>query len=146
MDARMLTNPDRLHDARIAAMERRIGALEEMLGARMTRRGAGAPVPRLAEIAVVTADAFEVQIDALRSDRREQPIALARQVAMHLARRLTQRSWPQIALYFRRDHTTAMHAGRSIAARCRHDPDLAFRVRQIVASLSTPHSEEAPRP
>ena len=49
------------------------------------------------------------------SKRRPANIALPRQIAMYLAKELTQHSLPEIGASFGgRDHTTVMHAVRKI--------------------------------
>ncbi|HJM60139.1 MAG TPA: helix-turn-helix domain-containing protein, partial [Alphaproteobacteria bacterium] len=51
----------------------------------------------------------------MSSARRAQMVARPRQVAMYLAKQLTQRSLPEIGRKFgNRDHTTVMHAVRKI--------------------------------
>jgi chromosomal replication initiator protein len=47
----------------------------------------------------------------LRSDRREKDIALARQVAMYLMKKLTDKSLREIGIFLRRrNHSTVIHA------------------------------------
>lgn len=59
----------------------------------------------------ITASHFNVQTGELFSKKRTRDLALARQVAMYLCRKLTDSSLPQIGEYFGgRDHTTVMHA------------------------------------
>jgi chromosomal replication initiator protein len=50
------------------------------------------------------------------SKRRPNAIAAPRQVAMYLAKEMTQKSLPEIGeLFGGRDHTTVLHAVRKIA-------------------------------
>jgi len=50
------------------------------------------------------------------SKRRPANIALPRQIAMYLAKELTQKSLPEIGeLFGGRDHTTVLHAVRKIS-------------------------------
>ena len=59
----------------------------------------------------VTASHYNIQTNELFSKKRTRDLALARQVAMYLCRKLTDASLPQIGEYFGgRDHTTVMHA------------------------------------
>jgi chromosomal replication initiator protein len=49
------------------------------------------------------------------SERRSRSVARPRQIAMYLAKQLTQRSLPEIGRKFGgRDHTTVMHAVRKV--------------------------------
>ena len=51
------------------------------------------------------------------SKKRPASIARPRQIAMYLAKELTQKSLPEIgALFGGRDHTTVLHAVRKISA------------------------------
>jgi chromosomal replication initiator protein len=71
----------------------------------------------------------------LLSERRSRDILRARQVAMYLARREAGASDYKIAVYFKRDPTTVLHAIRKIERemesdlRLRHDVE---RVRHLV--------------
>lgn len=58
----------------------------------------------------VVADHYGIQLRLLLSDTRKRTIARARQMAMALARELTDRSLPEIGEAFGRDHSTVMNA------------------------------------
>jgi chromosomal replication initiator protein len=61
------------------------------------------------------ADFYRIKLVDLLSKKRTRAIARPRQVAMHLARELTQMSLPEIGAAFGgRDHTTVMHACKTI--------------------------------
>ena len=61
------------------------------------------------------ADYYKIKISDMYSKRRPANIALPRQVAMYLAKELTQKSLPEIGeLFGGRDHTTVLHAVRKI--------------------------------
>jgi chromosomal replication initiator protein len=67
----------------------------------------------IAEIKEAACEQFGVSADELVSSRRTARLTWARQVAMYLARELTQESLPAIAREFGgRDHTTVLHAWR----------------------------------
>lgn len=84
-------------------------------------------------IAAVT-DFYGVKITDLQSKRRQRSIALPRQVCMYLARRFTRFSLEEIGGYFGgRDHTTVMHAVRTVEERRELDNDFA----QVVVSLES---------
>lgn len=62
------------------------------------------------------ADFYKIKIADMYSKRRPANIALPRQIAMYLAKELTQKSLPEIGdLFGGRDHTTVLHAVRKIA-------------------------------
>lgn len=62
------------------------------------------------------ADFYKIKVADMYSKRRPANIALPRQVAMYLAKELTQKSLPEIGYLFGgRDHTTVLHAVRKIS-------------------------------
>ena len=69
----------------------------------------------ISDIQVVTADHFGVTTDELRSRERTMRVAFPRQVAMYLARALTDETLPTIGDSFGgRDHSTVLHAQKRI--------------------------------
>ncbi len=61
------------------------------------------------------ADYYKIKVADMYSKRRPAAIALPRQIAMYLAKDLTQKSLPDIGeLFGGRDHTTVLHAVRKI--------------------------------
>ncbi len=65
----------------------------------------------------VVADYFQLRVADLLSKRRSRSIARPRQMAMSLAKALTEHSLPEIGDQFGgRDHTTVLHACRTIKA------------------------------
>jgi chromosomal replication initiator protein len=72
------------------------------------------------------ADYYKIKVADMYSKRRPNNIALPRQIAMYLAKELTQKSLPEIGeLFGGRDHTTVLHAVRKIS-----------RDRQVVQELN----------
>ena len=68
---------------------------------------------------------FNVRLSDLQSKKRSRSIAFPRQVCMYLARNLTRHSLEEIGGYFGgRDHTTVLHANRSIEEQRNQDPQL----------------------
>jgi chromosomal replication initiator protein len=67
-----------------------------------------------AAIVQATSDVMQIPADDIKGPGRAAPVALARAVAMFVARELTDQSLPQIGRYFGRDHTTVIHAIRRI--------------------------------
>lgn len=77
---------------------------------------------------------YGVKITDLQSKRRQRSIALPRQVCMYLARRHTRFSLEEIGGYFGgRDHTTVMHAVRTVEGRCEVDGEFG----KVVGSLES---------
>lgn len=59
---------------------------------------------------------YNIRVGDLNSPRRTRSLARPRQVAMALAKELTQHSLPEIGEAFGKDHTTVLHACRKISA------------------------------
>jgi chromosomal replication initiator protein len=88
------------------------------------------------EIQEQTCVEFGISMDELLSSSRAQPVAFARQVAMYLARELTDVSLPAIGRAFgNRNHTTVMHACKRTAERIATDKDAYEAVRKLTREL-----------
>ena len=71
------------------------------------------------------AEYFKIKVSDMHSKRRTRNVARPRQVAMALAKELTQMSLPEIGEAFgNRDHTTVLHACRTIASLRQQDAGL----------------------
>ncbi len=71
------------------------------------------------------ADFYKIKIADMHSKKRPAHIARPRQIAMYLAKELTQKSLPEIGdMFGGRDHTTVLHAVRKIAKERNNDQDL----------------------
>ena len=71
------------------------------------------------------ADYYKIKVADMGSKRRPANIVLPRQVAMYLAKELTQKSLPDIGeLFGGRDHTTVLHAVRKITNERKNNTEL----------------------
>jgi len=69
---------------------------------------------------------YNIRMTDMLSPRRARAVARPRQIAMYLAKMLTQKSLPDIGRKFGgRDHTTVLHAVRKIEQLCETDSALA---------------------
>jgi len=91
----------------------------------------------LEDIQLRVCTAFSITPEELLSTSREVRLAWPRQVAMYLARELTDQTLPAIGRAFGRNHTTVLHACRRIAARIATDPEAFSVVDRITRELST---------
>jgi chromosomal replication initiator protein len=84
----------------------------------------------------VVCEAFGVSVEQLNGNSRKKQIALARQVAMYLARKLGGLSLPKIASAFNRnDHTTVLHAVSKIEEVRKTDEELDNLILSIEEKL-----------
>ena len=82
------------------------------------------------------ADYYKVRVTDMHSKKRSRAVARPRQVAMALAKELTQLSLPEIGSNFGgRDHTTVLHACRQIAKLRESLPDLNHDVNFLLQVL-----------
>jgi len=79
---------------------------------------------------------FDVRLGDMVSRKRPASLVLPRQVAMYLARELTEMSYQDLGSAFGgRDHGTIMHACRNIEKKMRGDENLRLRVQNIETQL-----------
>jgi chromosomal replication initiator protein len=81
---------------------------------------------------------YRVPVESMRSKVRTARLAFPRQVAIYLAREMTQASLAQIGQRFGgRDHTTVIHACQKISVMVEHDVSLRSTISQLRKELST---------
>ncbi len=98
------------------------------------------PRPSIAEIALAAAKYFSLRLRDLRGPSRRQAIVTARDVAMYLARTMSQAPLDQIGRYFaRRDHTTVAHACRKTERLLATDPLVRSAVDHLRERLERQH-------
>jgi chromosomal replication initiator protein len=91
------------------------------------------------EIQEQTAAAFGISVEALLSPSRAAGVAWPRQLAMYLARELTDQTLPAIGRAFGgRTHTTVLHAHRRTAERIAGDREAYDAVRRLTEALGRP--------
>ena len=82
------------------------------------------------------ADFFNIKVADMYSKRRPANIARPRQIAMYLAKELTQKSLPEIGeLFGGRDHTTVLHAVRKIALDRTKNPECNHELHVLEQTL-----------
>ncbi len=82
------------------------------------------------------ADFFGIKIADMYSKKRPANIARPRQIAMYLAKELTQKSLPEIGdLFGGRDHTTVLHAVRKIATDRTKNPECNHELHVLEQTL-----------
>src|SRR4051794_7689159 len=88
------------------------------------------------QIQSATAERFHLTVADLRSDKRTQTIVFPRQVAMYLARELTDSSLPKIGARFGgRDHTTVLHAVGKITRLLKEDREAFNLVQELTTRI-----------
>lgn len=92
----------------------------------------------LDNIKKLVAEYYKIKVSDLMSKRRSRSIARPRQMAMALAKELTNHSLPEIGDSFGgRDHTTVLHACRKIKELRESNTDIREDYKNLLRSLTT---------
>ncbi len=96
----------------------------------MTERQVKAP-----DVIQAVADFYHLTVKDLRDKRRDRVVVRPRQLAMYLTKQLTPMALPDIAKFFERDHTTVIHAIRTIEEYLKRDKQLTREKDLLVEQL-----------
>jgi chromosomal replication initiator protein len=103
------------------------------------RGGAGGRKVSIEDIQRKAAEFYKLDLRDFVSKQRSRRVARPRQIAMYLSRKLTERSLPEIGRRFGgRDHTTVLHACKTIEALCEVDPVFKQEVEFLKDVLNKP--------
>jgi len=83
---------------------------------------------------------FGLRPSDLASRRRSRHVALPRQVAMYLCRRLLNASFPHLGELFQRDHSTVIHGVTTIEQRVKDDQSFLLTVEQLEDAIKRQHA------
>jgi len=98
------------------------------------------------DIVRIVAEYFGLRVSDVRGSSRRRQVVRARGLATYLARQVTNQSLESLGQYFGgRDHTTAMHACRSMEELLKTDPLLQQAAAALTQRLAT-HSSNAKDP
>jgi chromosomal replication initiator protein len=85
-----------------------------------------------------TAKHFSLNENLLVGKTRKQEVAVARQIAMYLCRKMTSSSLETIGLYFGgRDHSTVVHACQTVESKILDEPSFADHIHQITRDVQS---------
>jgi chromosomal replication initiator protein len=84
----------------------------------------------------IVCDHFKVTNNDLKGKKRTKNIVFPRQVAMYIAREITEYSTTELGLEFGgRDHTTVMHSCQKIDERLKLDPTLDSTIQKLIQMI-----------
>lgn len=112
-----------------------VDSSRQVLKDAVAREEAAAPIS-IEHIQETVARHYHLDLHDMKSKRRTDAIAFPRQIAMYLARTLTDQSTTQIGDAFGgKDHTTVMHACQKIKQRLETDPFFTALVNKIIQDV-----------
>jgi chromosomal replication initiation ATPase DnaA len=98
----------------------------------------------LGTISAVVAREFHLRPAVLKSKAQDQRTAFCRQLAMHLCRRITGKSFAVIGTHFNRDHASVVYACQLIERRMARDAafrrlieQVELRITEVAANTAT---------
>jgi len=84
----------------------------------------------------IIASYFKLKVDELLAKRRTRNVSYPRQIAMYLARELTETSLPRLGEMFGgRDHTTVIHACEKISRERNEDVKLSNTIKELIKKI-----------
>lgn len=89
----------------------------------------------IGDIAKVTAQYYDVDVEDIKGTARGQKISTARHMAVYLAREITEKSFVSIAEFYNKKHTTIMFAHEKIKKEIVANNELACAAREIKQAL-----------
>lgn len=124
---------------KVLAMSQQFGGVINLEVAKKALGDAGPQSNRrlgINDIVRVVTERFNVRLTDLQGKRRNRSIAFPRQISMYLARELTSLSLEEIGGYFGgRDHTTVLHAYRTIADQKSADGEVGQTLLELTQEL-----------
>jgi len=114
-----------------------VDTAKEILSDIITREETQEPIS-IEKIQKVVSKYYHVDIKDMRSKKRTDEVALPRQIAMYLARILTEQSTIEIGEAFGgKDHTTVIHACNKIKTMMKTDPFFSANINKIIQDIKT---------
>ena len=108
-------------------------AQESMKNILDSERPAGLTIEHIAR---VVASHYKMTIEEIKSKNNSRAIAVPRQVAMYLCKRLTRHSFPEIGREFGgKHHTTVMHSVDKIETLCKDDRNFHREIKDLIDNL-----------
>ena len=104
--------------------------------------GGRAGPPSIGDVQAIVAGHFQLSVAQLTSASRARGVSWPRQVAIHLARDLTDASLPTIGKAFGgRNHATVLHACKRVSERLKSDQQVVDEIAGLADQVSKPHHD-----
>ena len=86
-------------------------------------------------IAKVIADNYQISVPDLKGKKRDKKFVVPRQIAIYIARQLTEMSYMELGNEFNKDHSTIMHAYEKIEDQIKVDPSLDSKIQLFIREI-----------
>ncbi len=113
-----------------------LGVCKEALKDQVGKINSATDQNNIRKIQKVVADFYKISFEDIKSKKKSNNIAIPRQVAMYLCRKLTDESFPRIGIEFGgKNHTTVMHSCSKIERELNINKDLKYSINEIEKQL-----------
>jgi chromosomal replication initiator protein len=122
----------------LSASVQKVQTITEVMAQAVLRdmQDRGEPAVTVERIQEVVGAFYKIPLHLLTSKKRSKEVATARQIAMYLARQLTNNSLPDIGRQFGgKDHTTVLHGCEKIKRLVESDTQFRAEIDQLVSRL-----------
>ncbi|MCQ2593086.1 MAG: chromosomal replication initiator protein DnaA [Treponema sp.] len=84
----------------------------------------------------VIADNYQISVSDLTGKKRDKKFTIPRQIAIYIAREISEYTYPELAYQFnKKDHTTIMHAYNNISQQIKIDPNLQSKINIFIREI-----------
>ena len=109
---------------------------EKMPSKRTLAKNLGISTITVENIQKVVAEQYNISVSDIKSKKRDKKYVIPRQIALYIARELTEYSFPELGNEFGgRDHTTAMHSYEKIQNLLKTDSSLNSTVQMLMRNV-----------
>ena len=89
----------------------------------------------ISDVAEIVADYYGVTVDDFKSTSRNQKVSSSRQVAVYMARTVTEQSFENIAEFFNKKHPTMLYAYDQVKGKLKVNRELERTVSELNAKI-----------
>ena len=83
----------------------------------------------------VIADDFNISLSELKGKKKDKKFAVPRQIAIYIAREITEISYTELGNEFGKDHSTIMHAYKNISEKIKIDQNLDSKIKLLIKEI-----------
>lgn len=83
----------------------------------------------------VVADNYNISVSELKGKKKDKKFAFPRQIAIYIIREITEMAYTEIGDEFGKDHSTIMHAYKSIEEKLKIDSNLEAKIQLLIREI-----------